>query len=151
MVFSDGVIAGGIPYFEEACKQGLEGVVAKRLRSRYLPGKRTDSWMKFKRSETAACLIIGYLAEGDDLRSLVIATEQDGKLRSVGRVGSGLDVEMRAHLLGLLRERHRDEPIVATASGGKWVEPGLYCTVSYLERTEGGELRAPVFKGLIEE
>jgi hypothetical protein len=34
---------------------------------------------------------------------------------------------------------------------GIWVEPGVYCTISYMERTDGGMLRAPVFKELIVE
>jgi hypothetical protein len=38
---------------------------------------------------------------------------------------------------------------VATAEIGHWVEPELFCTVSYLERTPDGNLRAPVFEGLV--
>ena len=41
-VFSDGLVGGGVAFFEEAVSQKLEGVVAKRLKSRYLPGKRSD-------------------------------------------------------------------------------------------------------------
>lgn len=49
-VFSDGVLGAGTTFFEEACRQGLEGVVAKRLDSRYLPGKRGAGWIKIKPS-----------------------------------------------------------------------------------------------------
>jgi hypothetical protein len=34
---------------------------------------------------------------------------------------------------------------------GEWIEPGLFCTVSYLERTSEGNLRAPVFRELFED
>ena len=86
----------------------------------------------------------------DDLKSLIIATDEGGELRAVGRVGSGLSTPMRARLLSLLKARIRDEPLVPCTESGVWVDPGLYCTVSYLEKSETG-LRAPVFVSLIEE
>jgi bifunctional non-homologous end joining protein LigD len=49
-VFSDGVLGAGTAFFAETCQQGLEGVVAKRLNGRYLPGKRGDAWIKIKPS-----------------------------------------------------------------------------------------------------
>ena len=85
------------------------------------------------------------------VKSLIIATEDDGTLQSVGRVGSGINARQRAELNAWLWSHLRSEPLVPCGHSGKWVEPGLYCTVSYLERTRNGELRAPVFKGLITE
>ena len=48
VVFSEGIVGAGRVLFEEVCRQGLEGVVAKRLSSRYRPGKRTTAWLKIK-------------------------------------------------------------------------------------------------------
>ncbi len=48
VVFSEGILGAGQALFEEVCRQGLEGVVAKRLASRYRPGKRTTAWQKIK-------------------------------------------------------------------------------------------------------
>jgi bifunctional non-homologous end joining protein LigD len=68
----------------------------------------------------------------------------------VGKVGSGLSESDRASLLARLRSLHRPGPLVATLEVGQWVEPELYCAVSFLEWTPDGNLRAPVFEGLVE-
>ncbi len=149
LVFSDGVAGEGLTFFEHLREMKFEGMIAKRLSSPYRPGQRTDDWTKIKQKQILHCLILGYLAEGRDLRSLIIATEDDGELRSVGRVGSGLTDAMRAKLYELCRERERDTPLVECPEKGVWIEPGLYCKVSFLERTETGNLRAPVFLELI--
>jgi ATP-dependent DNA ligase len=48
IVFSAGVVGEGRAFFERVCREGLEGVVAKRLGSLYRPGKRSDAWIKIK-------------------------------------------------------------------------------------------------------
>lgn len=151
LMFSDGVVGNGRAFFEEVRQREFEGIVAKRLDSRYLPGQRTSAWTKIKQAYYVHCLILGYqTAEGnpDDLRSLILATDQNGQLRCVGRVGSGLGEEMRQRLIGLLKPRIRQTPLIPCEDRGTWVEPGLYCTVSYLEKTAAG-LRAPVFVDLV--
>jgi ATP-dependent DNA ligase len=77
----------------------------------------------------------------------------DGALRCVGRVGGGISRAMHERLWQLLRARPAAAPLVDPrgVGDGAWVEPGLYCRVSYLERTREGNLRAPVFLGLVEE
>lgn len=151
IVFSDGVVGPGRAFFDEVRARALEGLVAKDLDGAYLPGKRTRSWVKVKTTRTVPCAILGYVAdERGDLTSLIVALEEDGRLVSVGRVGSGLSDELRARLLALCRAQPRATPFVPCAEAGIWVEPGLFCSVSYLERTTNG-LRAPVFAGLLEQ
>lgn len=152
LMFSDGVVGNGRAFFEEMRQRQFEGIVAKRLDSEYLPGQRTNAWTKIKQAYYIHCLVLGYLtAEEDpeDLKSLIIATDEDGQLRCVGRVGSGLTDEMRHRLLELLKPRVRQAPLIPCEGPGTWVEPGVYCTVSYLEKTAAG-LRAPVFVELVE-
>ena len=48
LVFSQGVVGPGKAFFAEVCRLRLEGVMAKRLASRYRPGRRTDAWIKIK-------------------------------------------------------------------------------------------------------
>lgn len=154
LVYSEGVVGSGRAYFDQVRRRGLEGVMAKRLDSAYRPGRRSDAWLKIKARSRMHCAIIGFVpSQGPpgekDFRSLIIATlEDDGELRPVGRVGSGVDARARRELNSLLWPRLRDRPLVPCRLPGKWVEPGLYCTVSYLERTVNGELRAPVFDEL---
>lgn len=150
---SEGIVGDGVGYFAKAVEADLEGVVAKRLDSRYLPGQRSDAWTKFKKTQTALCVIVGYVPDGNaDLRSLVIATEVAGALKCIGRVGSGLDVVTRRALAQRLVTLRRDIAVVpCRLTDAQWVEPEVFCHVKYLERTAAGELRAPVFAGLVEE
>lgn len=152
LVLSEGVVGKGKAFYDEAVKHGLEGVVAKRLNSHYLSGKRTLAWMKIKRSERIFCAIIGFIPSGkDDFRSLVIAAEGDHGLRPVGKVGTGFDGRLRARLNKLMWSRICERPIVACRERARWITPGLYCWVTCMERTKGGELRAPVFAELCME
>jgi bifunctional non-homologous end joining protein LigD len=43
-----GVVGAGRSFYEHVVQARLEGVVAKRLASRYLPGRRTGAWIKIK-------------------------------------------------------------------------------------------------------
>ncbi|MEM7164807.1 MAG: non-homologous end-joining DNA ligase [Planctomycetota bacterium] len=150
LMLSDGIVGDGTTFYEHACAQELEGIVAKKLNSRYRPGHRGDSWQKIKRCQELQCVIIGYQVGEGEVRSLVIAApDDDGQLRCVGKVGSGLDGEIRAQLTPALADLHRDEPLVPNAHDAQWIDPGLYCIVHFLEHTTGGDLRAPVFKELI--
>ena len=47
MQFNAHLTRRGDVVFEHACKMGLEGIVSKRLGSRY-PSDRTSDWLKFK-------------------------------------------------------------------------------------------------------
>jgi DNA ligase D-like protein (predicted ligase) len=147
LVMSEGIVGAGAAYFERAAAEGLEGVVAKRLDGAYQPGKRTGAWLKIKRHETLACVVIGFVPEGkDDFGSLIVAAQDAaGELVCVGRVGSGFNAALRERINGYLYRHLRKGPVVPSPDKGLWVEPGLYCTVRCMERTADGRLRAPVF------
>lgn len=152
LVVSDGVVGAGQAFFREVTAQGLEGVVAKRLRSRYQPGKRNEAWIKIKRVHRLFCAIVGFLPEGkNDFRSLVLAADDGDGLRLVGKVGTGFDAAVRKQVNRALWGRLSDRPMIPCRLRAKWVSPGLYCWTSYLERTKSGELRAPVFMELHED
>lgn len=157
LMASDGVVGEGKALFEAARQQEVEGIVAKRLDSNYLPGQRTDAWTKIKPVKSILCVVLGFepdapVAPGErprDIKSLIVATDFDDKLQCVGRVGSGIGDAQRKELRDLLFPRLAEQPIIDAGMTGCWVEPGVYCTVTYLERTANGNLRAPVFKGLV--
>lgn len=158
VVLSEGVVGTGLAYFEEAERRALEGIVAKRLDSRYLPGRRTDAWRKIKRARHVLCAVLGFLPEGRNaVSSLVIGTEEAGALVPAGRVGSGLDATLRGELRATLDPLVTDAPLLPSAATliaanetVRWVEPSVFCEVKFLERTEDGYLRAPVFVRLVE-
>ncbi len=97
VVLSEGVVGAGRALFQEVCRRGLEGVVAKRLTSRYQPGRRTEAWRKIKPAHTAVCAILGFVPGSDrGIRSLLVAEDIGGGLRYAGQVERGLDTGLRA-------------------------------------------------------
>jgi bifunctional non-homologous end joining protein LigD len=144
-------------------EQRLEGVVAKRLESRYQPGKRSRDWLKVKTHGEQEFLIAGY-TKGKGRRasafgSLILAVRRDGELEYVGNVGTGFNEQEINRLLRLLRPlgrkaspfsevpkmpRVRKDDVV-------WVEPELVAQVKFAEWTHDGHLRAPVYLGLRED
>ena len=145
---SKGVVGTGKAFFDACCEQGLEGMMAKRLNSRYAPGQRNGAWIKVKQCHHMLCAIIGFVQKDQekDFRTLLIATEQDGQAVYIGRVASGVDDAMRAKLNSLLWPLLRETPIVPCRERARWVEPDIYCKVRYLEKTSGGQLRSPVIE-----
>ncbi|HEY7086750.1 MAG TPA: hypothetical protein VH518_01595 [Tepidisphaeraceae bacterium] len=151
IAISRSVNGDGIGYFQQVQAMGLEGVVAKRRTGRYEPGKRSGSWLKFKQQNELLCAIIGYeVGEARPIRSLIVAAPVESDLKWVGQVGSGITSEMHDKLLALLSARLCKHPLVTCTIKGKWVVPDLFCRVSYLEWTEAGKLRGPVFLSLHE-
>jgi len=157
LVMSDGVVGEGVQTFEQMRAMGLEGMVAKHLDSSYAPGARTDAWIKVKTTQQMHCVILGYaLDDAGGLKSLIVGTNDEGRLRCVGKVGSGLADAERRGLQERLDALRRDAPLIETGETGEtaersvWVEPELFCLVSYHERTPDGNLRAPVYEGLVE-
>jgi bifunctional non-homologous end joining protein LigD len=147
---SEGITGKGRAYFAEAVRQDLEGVVAKRLDSRYQPGQRHDAWLKIKRQSEVLCAVIGFTTEApNDFRSLIIACDQEGELRCVGKVGSGIEDGLRKTINQFLWSHLLRKPLVPCTIKGKWVAPGMFCKVAFQEQMESGDLRSPVFKELI--
>ncbi len=150
LIFSEGVVGRGVRLFEELSRQELEGVMAKRLGSRYRAGKRHPAWLKIKPKRRLVCSIMGFVPAADGgFKCLVLAAQEEGELRCVGRVTSGFTAPVRRHLSALLWRRRRASPLVSCRGRALWVEPGLYLTVNYLGRTQRGSLRSPVFERLL--
>ncbi|HEX5587173.1 MAG TPA: non-homologous end-joining DNA ligase [Acidimicrobiia bacterium] len=136
---------------------GLEGVVAKRLDSAYLPGKRSDAWRKVKPGAGQELVVGGWLTGNGRLAgrlgSLLVGYHDPdtAELRYAGRVGSGIDERQRQRLEALLEPRAREEsPFVRTPRlpSPRWVEPEIVVDVRFHEWTSAGVLRAPRFRGI---
>jgi bifunctional non-homologous end joining protein LigD len=151
----------GQALYEAAKERRLEGIMGKKLDSRYLPGKRSRDWLKFKTHGEQELVIAGY-TKGKGRRewsfgSLVLgAYEADGTLRWAGNVGTGFDDDEIEKLLKKLRPLERKDspfqppPKMPRIRKGEvvWVEPKLVAEVSFAEWTHDGRLRAPVYQGL---
>jgi bifunctional non-homologous end joining protein LigD len=137
-------------------EQSLEGVIAKRLDSRYLPGSRDGSWLKIKHTQGQE-LVIGGWTKGKGSRSASIGAlhlgvyDEQGQLRYSGRVGSGFDTAELKYLVSELDPLAReDSPFTGRQPprGAHFAEPQLVCEVEFTEWTTDGLLRHPVYKGL---
>ena len=132
-------------------------MVAKRAASTYAAGKRNGAWIKIKRRLKIQAAIIGFIEKpGKDFQCLLVAGSglPGGGARAAALPGEGRGGLHRVHASKNERSCERappGAPLVACPERALWVEPGLYCEVSFAELTEAGLLRAPVFEGLIEE
>jgi bifunctional non-homologous end joining protein LigD len=137
-----------------ARRHDLEGVVAKRRDSRYLPGKRSEAWLKFKLVQRQEFVVGGY-TPGTDPRgigALLLGYYEDGALRFAGGMGTGFRIDDRIGLLKALRELSRPKSPFAERVMGRpealWVEPRLVVEVEFRGWTHEGRLRVPSFLGL---
>lgn len=152
VIESPHVIRHGKAMFNEAVRLGLEGVIAKRIDSRYQPGRRTSDWLKIKPALTGQFQIIGLMP--DDKRgrisALLLGEQVHGRLAYRGKVGSGFSESSRRELYKQLTElpQRRDPPPGGPAHA-QWKTTNMRCVVRYFERTEDGKLRAPVFRGIV--
>jgi bifunctional non-homologous end joining protein LigD len=149
----------GKALLDASCERGLEGIVAKRLDSPYLPGKRTTEWVKVKNVRSQELVIGGWLPgkgrrEGE-IGALLVGYYEPGdgepRLRYAGKVGTGFTDESLRRLANLMEPLARDEsPFDAgrVPSDAVFVEARLVAEVEFNEWTGAGTLRHPSFKGL---
>jgi bifunctional non-homologous end joining protein LigD len=141
--------------------RGLEGVVAKRLDSRYEPGRRGDAWIKVKNIQRQEVVVGGWLpGEGrrrTSLGALLVGVYEHppgstaGVLRYAGRVGTGFTDDGLVSLLARLTPlAHEDSPFAVPppVKSARYVRPELVAEVEFNEWTSEGLLRHPSFKGL---
>jgi DNA ligase D-like protein (predicted ligase) len=149
LAFSDDVVGAGRDFFEKVIEGGHEGVMAKQVSSRYLPGKRGQAWRKIKPFQILPCVVIGYTSTPQRIRSLLVAATWQGKLQYVAELTAGFTEEARTRIAEELTRQSRGEPVVPCPKRARWVEPQLYCQVRFLEWTINGRLRGAHFRGLI--
>lgn len=135
---------------------GLEGVMAKLTHGSYAAGRRSRAWIKIKQQLTQEVVVVGWRpgkgSRAHKVGSLLVAVPDGVDLKYVGRVGSGLTERDLAEIGSRLRKMSRktaplaDVP-AADASDAHWVRPALVGEVQFSERTDGGKLRHPVWRG----
>ena len=147
---------GGATMKQASAKADLEGVMAKKLDSRYEPGRRTGVWQKIKNHFRQELVVAGWL-EGEGKRrgypgALLVGYYDDkGKLVYAGKVGTGftdqtLD-ELNARLKPLATEKNPFEAGPTPPRAAHFVKPKIVAEFEFVEWTRSGQLRAPSFKG----
>jgi DNA ligase D-like protein (predicted ligase) len=144
---------------------GLEGVVAKRRRSAYVAGRRSDAWVKVRFAKHQEFAIGGYKPNATNFDSLLVGYYDGTKLVCAGKVRSGFTPHLRAQVFEQIRGLHITRcPFANLPSGGSghwgegitleemqlltWVTPRCVAEVSFAEWTRDGSLRHAAFIGL---
>lgn len=156
-------------FMQAAAQLGLEGIIAKKADSPYIPGDRSKEWLKIKISKRHEVVIGGYTMNENSSKpfsSLLVGVYEKGKLEYTGKIGTGFSVQQQKELLQRFKplrrktspfttvpdinkpSRFRPDPPKATAV---WLKPQLVCEVSYAEITEDGVMRHPSFGGMRED
>ena len=153
-------VGGGADLVAATGAQGLEGIMAKRLGSVYVPGKRSPNWRKIKHRRRVEVVIGGFTAgEGNRagaFGSLLVGVPADDGLVFAGGVGTGFDQRRLDDLTTRLRSIATSEcpfvelPPTSYRRHATWVEPVLTATIELTEFTNEGLVRHASFVDLVE-
>ena len=156
LLYGDHVIGKGEALFEAICKQGGEGIIAKKASAPY-KGIRTRCWLKVKCIQRQEFLIVGW-SESDKrrgFRSLLLAAKERRKLTYVGKVGTGFNAKMIEEMMERMAPLAVDKAPVdvprADRKGAHFIEPKLVAEIAFTELTGDGILRHPSFIALRED
>jgi bifunctional non-homologous end joining protein LigD len=155
--YSDHQVEKGKELFELAKQTGLEGIVAKRLDSRYV-SERSTNWLKLKTSKTLDTVMGGWTASrgaSAPFGSLLLGLYQGKNLRFIGHAGSGFDAKTHKEVAEQLKELETSKcsfnEVPDTNEKASWVTPRLVARVRFSGWTQENRLRHPVFLGLRED
>ena len=151
---TDQLHGDGAALLADACRDGWEGLIAKRLGTPYVSTRSRD-WLKLKCTRAQELVIGGFTAPRGartDLGALLVGHFDDGALRYAGKVGTGFTRATLADLAERLAPLVRETPPFAPEKGlpraATWVEPELVAQIAFMEWTPDGRLRHPSFLGL---
>jgi len=152
--FTEHRTGDGQAYYAQACRDGWEGLIAKRADAPY-QGGRSRNWLKFK-CENAQEFVIGGYTDPQRSRigfgALLLGHYEAGDLVYAGKVGTGFDAATLRSLHARLARLEQDRPAFSRGKppgrGVHWVRPELVAEVGFTEWTDDGLLRHPRFQGL---
>jgi len=142
--------------WEATRQQGLEGIVSKRLTSRYRFDTRSKDWLKRAHRHRGTFVVGGWrpqVGTSDRLAAVLVGEPTPDGLLYRGRVGSGITGASARRLQEALTPLHvasspfADEVPRVDAVGTTWVEPVVVVDVD----THGlgyDRLRQPSFQGV---
>ena len=155
--YSDHIIGEGRRLYAEVAKVPLEGIIAKRLLSTYVP-RRSKEWLKIKTIQESEVVIGGYTQPRNSrsyFGALVVGLYRERSLHYVGHTGGGFKEQTLADTYKLLQPlKTKDCPFVETPKTNEpvqWVKPRLVAQVKFSEWTADERMRQPIFLGLRED
>lgn len=145
----------GIDFFNEAVKNGLEGIMAKKSDSIYIPGSRSSKWLKIKARMRQEVVIAGYTEPGgsrNKIGSIITGVYDKGVLVFAGQAGSGFDEKELENLYNVFKKLKTGicpfKTVPNTTTTAHWIKPQLVAEVEFTEWTDKNVMRHPVFIGL---
>lgn len=154
LIFSEHAIGDGKKAFRKAEQENGEGIIAKKIASKYSTGKRTKDWLKIKTEKQQEMVIGGYTEPSGSRKGLgaLLFGYYNGKdFMYSGKVGSGYTEEILNDLRTKLDKLERKTPAFQNPPNEKnvhWVSPKLVANVKFSEFTETNAMRHPVYLGL---
>jgi DNA ligase D-like protein (predicted ligase) len=149
--------AKGIAMLRAACKNGEEGIVAKRVDSTY-SGDRNGSWLKIKCSGRQEFVIGGFTDPQKSrvgLGALLVGyfSDDNKKFHYAGKVGTGFSNELLLDLRKRLEPLEQEDNPFGNRRGPRggqlhYVKPTLVAEIEFSEWTQHDLLRHPRFAGL---
>jgi DNA ligase D-like protein (predicted ligase) len=144
---------------------GLEGVVAKRRDSIYVPGERSTDWVKLKLELQQEFVVGGYRPAGNGIDALLVGYYEGKSLRFAGKVRAGFVAHTRRQVFEKLQPLKTrrcpfvDLPLESSSRWGggisaeemkemTWTRPELVAQIRFVEWTGEGRLRLAKFLGL---
>jgi len=143
---------------------GLEGIVAKRAASIYLPGRESEDWQKHRFNLESEFVVGGYVPSGRNFSSLVVGEYRGEDLHYVKRVAAGFTPALRQQVYEELKPLETPRcPFVNVPEPNRsghgltaekmrecvWLKPERRCELEFVERTRSGRLRHATFRRLI--
>jgi ATP-dependent DNA ligase len=141
--------------WERACREGWEGVIAKRRDAPY-EHRRSPHWLKMKCEATQELVVGGFTdPQGSrvGLGALLVGYFERDDFVFAGKVGTGLDTRLLLDLRSQLDGLETPNPPFTKAiglprQGAHWARPEIVVQVAFIEWTANGKLRHPRLLGI---
>jgi bifunctional non-homologous end joining protein LigD len=150
---------------ESVKAQGLEGLVAKRIDSKYEPGLRSGAWQKMRVNQGQEFVIAGYTPSAKNFDALVIGYYEGPKLIYAARTRNGFTPASRAEVFKKIKplqikecpfsnlpENHAGRwgagLTLKKMADCRWLKPKLFGQFEFVEWTSDGHLRHSRFVAL---
>lgn len=164
--YSEAFESSATEFLSVAAEMGMEGVMAKKADSVYIPGERTRDWLKLKANKRHEVVIGGFTKNEDSPKlfsALLVGVYEGKRLHYTGKIGTGFNDKMQREMMKQFKplvtskcpfteppdvnkpSRFRPDPPHATVT---WLRPKLVGEVSYAEITDDGVMRHPSFEGM---
>jgi len=152
---TESVEGNGRKMLDQARKQGWEGVIAKRVDSRYEPGNRSRNWLKLKIEFRQEFVVGGYTEprqSREHIGAILLGYFDKDRLIYAGHTGGGFSrqglVDMYRRLKPLERKTAPVSETPKTNEKAHWVDPEVVVEVKFSEWTADRRLRQPIFLGV---